>query len=81
MPYKSDAQRKWFHTEAARKKGITQDMVDEYDKESEGKMLPEKVSSKMKEIVKKHLSGKKKHGKLQDIANKHLSKMHKGMMK
>lgn len=43
MPYKSDAQRKFFHTDTARKKGITPEMVEEYDQASKGKKLPEHV--------------------------------------
>ena len=41
MPYKSDAQRKFFHTDTARKKGITPEMVNEYDNASKGMNLPE----------------------------------------
>ena len=44
MPYKSDAQRRFFHTDTARKSGITPDMVSEYDSASKGKKLPEKKS-------------------------------------
>ena len=43
-PYKSEAQRKKFH--ALLKEGkIKQATVDEFDKASKGKKLPEKVSS------------------------------------
>ena len=31
MPYKSEAQRRFFHTETASRKGITAAMVREYD--------------------------------------------------
>jgi len=43
MPYKSEAQRKFFHTKTAKKKGITEAMVKEYDSASAGKKLPKKV--------------------------------------
>lgn len=40
MPYKSDKQRKFFH--AAEKRGdISKKTVDEFDKASKGKQLPE----------------------------------------
>ncbi len=45
MPYKSEAQRKFFHTDTARKSGITPKMVSEYDKASVGKSLPKKVGT------------------------------------
>lgn len=43
MPYKSDAQRRFFHTETAKQKGITPEMVKEYDSKTKGKTLPEKL--------------------------------------
>lgn len=50
MPYKSDAQRRYFH--AALKRGeIKPSVVKEYDKESKGKDLPEKLN-KFKKINK-----------------------------
>jgi hypothetical protein len=42
MPYKSDAQRKFFHTKTAKRKGITTAMVKEFDESSKGKKLPKK---------------------------------------
>ena len=52
MPYKSDAQRKLFH--ALLKRGeIDKATVDEYDKASKGKDLPEKVS-KISKMLKKN---------------------------
>ncbi len=42
MPYKSEAQRKFFHTKTAKKKGITPKMVKEFDKASKGRKLPNK---------------------------------------
>jgi hypothetical protein len=44
MPYKSDAQRKFFHTDTAKKAGITEKDVNEFDKASKGKKLPEHVA-------------------------------------
>lgn len=41
MPYTSDKQRRFFHTDTAKKKGITEAEVKEYDKASKGKKLPE----------------------------------------
>src|ERR1019366_8348667 len=43
MPYSSDAQRKFFHTDTAKAAGITGDEVKEFDKASKGKELPEHV--------------------------------------
>ena len=47
MPYKSEAQRKKFHAMEARGE-ISKKVVDEYDKASKGKKLPEKVKKKKK---------------------------------
>lgn len=41
MPYKSDAQRRFFHTDTAKKAGITGKEVKEFDKSSKGMELPE----------------------------------------
>ena len=43
MPYASDAQRRFFHTDTAKKKGITGKEVKEFDEASKGKKLPSKV--------------------------------------
>jgi hypothetical protein len=45
MPYKSSAQRRFFHTPTARKAGISADMVKEFDTASKGMKLPEKVKA------------------------------------
>lgn len=45
MPYQSDAQRRFFHTDTARKKGISAATVKEFDTASKGKALPEKVKT------------------------------------
>ncbi len=42
MPYKSDAQRGFFHANEG-KKGITKKVVDEFDQASKGMKLPAKV--------------------------------------
>jgi hypothetical protein len=47
MPYKSDAQRKKFHALEQQGK-ISKKVVDEWDKASEGKKLPEHVTKKKK---------------------------------
>jgi len=51
-PYASDKQRRFFHTDTAKKKGITQKMVDEYDDASRGKKLPEKAGGKKGKLKK-----------------------------
>lgn len=45
MPYKSDAQRRYFHAAEARGE-ISSKTVKEFDKASKGKELPEKVEHK-----------------------------------
>lgn len=45
MPYKSNAQRRYFH--AAEERGdISASTVEEFDKASKGKKLPERVGKK-----------------------------------
>jgi len=45
MPYKSEAQRKFFNSSGAKKAGISEEEKDKWNKESKGqKDLPEKVS-------------------------------------
>lgn len=46
MPYVSDAQRKFFHTATAKKKGITAKVVKEFDSASKGMKLPKKKGKK-----------------------------------
>jgi len=41
MPYKSQAQRRFFHTDTAKRKGITSAEVKEFDQSSKGMKLPE----------------------------------------
>lgn len=43
MPYKSDAQRRFFHTDTARKEGISAKTVAEFDRASKGKRLPQRA--------------------------------------
>jgi len=47
--YKSDAQRKFFHTLTAKQKGISPSVVKEFDDASKGKKLPTfaKLKSKL----------------------------------
>ena len=45
MAYKSDAQRRKFH-QLAKEGKISQATVDEFDKASKGKKLPERVKPK-----------------------------------
>jgi hypothetical protein len=40
MPYVSDAQRKFFHTDTAKKEGIKPSTVKEFDQASKGMKLP-----------------------------------------
>jgi len=48
VPYKSDAQRKFFHTDTAKKKGITAATVKEFDSASKGMKLPEHSAKRLK---------------------------------
>ena len=44
-PYKSDAQRKFFHTDTAKAKGISAQDVAGKDQVSKGRALPKKLSA------------------------------------
>lgn len=46
MPYVSEKQRRFFHTDTARKQGITPSMVHEWDRESKGLARPEEAEKK-----------------------------------
>lgn len=46
MPYKSDQQRKFFHSEGAKKAGIKEATVKEFDQASKGKKLPKFAKTK-----------------------------------
>lgn len=50
MPYKSDAQRRFFHTPTARKAGISAATVKEFDDASRGKKLPEKIGKRRMKV-------------------------------
>ncbi len=43
MPYKSKKQEAFFHTDTARKKGISEATVEEFDKASKGLKLPKQA--------------------------------------
>lgn len=58
MPYASDAQRRFFHTDTARKKGITAATVNEFDQASKGMNLPETAAHR---VAKKMVAAK--HGR------------------
>ena len=60
MPYKSEAQRKFFHTAAAKKAGIKESDVEEWDSASKGLKLPKRVGKKKggKKKVRFHRGGK-----------------------
>lgn len=49
MPYASDAQRRFFHTNTAKKKGISAATVKEYDTASKGMSLPPRSSKSPKD--------------------------------
>ena len=51
MPYVSDDQRRFFHSDGARKAGITPAMVQEYDEASRGKKLPDAVEKQATFVV------------------------------
>ena len=46
MPYKSEAQRRFFHSKGAKKAGITKKDVEHWDNASRGKKLPERKKKK-----------------------------------
>lgn len=54
MPYKSDAQRRFFHSPGAEKAGIGKSTVNEFDQASKGMKLPEKKDkfNKIKKTLK-----------------------------
>jgi hypothetical protein len=58
MPYKSEAQRRFFHSKGAKRAGITSAMTKEYDKSSKGLNLPSVVHDgehhHMKRAIKKY---------------------------
>ena len=44
MPYKSLAQERFFHSSGAKKAGISESTVKEFDKATKGKKLAKRVS-------------------------------------
>lgn len=52
MPYKSDAQRRFFHSAGAKKADITPAEVKEFDSASKGMKLPEKKNTKITRLKK-----------------------------
>lgn len=46
MVYKSNAQRRFFHSKAGKMAGITKKDIMKYDRLSKGKKLPERVGVK-----------------------------------
>ncbi len=51
MPYSSNKQRKFFHTQTAKDNGITPKIVNEFDNASKGLKLPTRFK-KLKEKLK-----------------------------
>ena len=45
MPYRSESQRRFFHTNTAKKAGISGKVVNEFDKASKGMKLPAHVKA------------------------------------
>jgi hypothetical protein len=46
MPYRSIKQEKFFHTDTAKKKGITGDIIRDWDNASRGMKLPDRAKKK-----------------------------------
>jgi site-specific recombinase XerD len=65
MPYASEAQKRWFHW-AAKNGKIDPKVVEEYDRESEGKKLPERLGVRDPKRLVKYTKddGEKKAGVL-----------------
>lgn len=53
MPFKSDAQRRFFHSPGAKKAGITDKEVNEFDQASKGMKLPERKMAEGGEVAPK----------------------------
>jgi hypothetical protein len=74
MPYVSDKQRRFFHTDTAREKGISAATVAEYDQASKGMKLPEsaahRVAKKMVAARHGHRAGKKAQAKAMSASKK-----------
>lgn len=63
MPYKSERQRRFFHTASAKEAGITDADVAEFDQASQGMNLPERATTR-KPVTKtaRNTSARKKTG-------------------
>jgi hypothetical protein len=46
MPYRSAAQRRFFHSKGAKRAGITKKEVSEWDAASKGKKVPARVKKR-----------------------------------
>lgn len=46
MPYRSEAQRKFFHSKGAKRAGLTKKDIAEWDKVSKGLKLPKRIGKK-----------------------------------
>ena len=66
MPYKSDAQRKFFNAnrDKLEKQGVN---VDEWNEESKGLKLPERIKKRVKRKKRKKLSYKEKKERLKKL--------------
>lgn len=53
MPYKSQKQERFFHTDTAKENGISPEMVTEFDTASKGLKLPVYAPKKTKVAVKR----------------------------
>lgn len=60
MPYQSQAQQRFFHTDTAREHGITPDMVHEWDQASKGMKLPKRSKKeRQKAVIQNAILGRK----------------------
>jgi hypothetical protein len=61
MPYKSEAQRRFFHSAGAKKAGISSRVVKEFDNASKGQHVPEHMSDRKRlhEFVKDKVRSKR----------------------
>lgn len=53
MPYSSQKQRAFFHTDTAKKEGIKPSTVKEFDEASKGLKLPKYSSNRFKKLKEK----------------------------
>lgn len=74
MPYKSDAQRRWAHTETGKKALGGDAAVHEWDEATKGKSLPEKV--KKSENSTTASAGEPKHPSIRKLRDFLVNKKH-----